>query len=436
MASNYIQTIAIWSGTTTGTSGSFSATAGDAILVYGSDFTAGSKTISFSGTGTYTVINPPGQFNDIELDSTALAANLSATAGSQTIAVTTSGTGDLAVGFAVEYSDVSAVTAAENSQSKPGAGAGAVLGVSVSVPTGSTLVAFAFDLDAGGTVVATGGTTRSSTTTSCVTDYAGAGAAIQPAFTGSAGASDHYIVVQFLLTPASVSGTAAITEGADTAAGVGTDSVAGTATITESADTVAGVGTDSVSGTAAITEGADVAAGTGTDAVSGTAAISEGHDTAVGAGTNSVSGTAAISEASDTASAAGSAGAVTGSKPAGDDTKRGRQKRRYGVRDGWRLLIFDTKEQADAAKAALSRPISPASKRSAPLRIRVTPAPAQVVDLPEMRKEATSYGLVERYDTLLAAKRFHDLARMTNDLRVHAMRREEEEIAIVLLHLH
>lgn len=116
----------------------------------------------------------------------------------------------------------------------------------------------------------------------------------------------------------SVFGVAGITEGADTAAGVGTDEVFGVAGIAEGVDTAAGVGTDSVSGIAGISEGADTAAAVGTNSVAGIAGITEGVDTAAGVGTDSVSGIAGITEGADVAagigtdSVAGAAGIVEG----------------------------------------------------------------------------------------------------------------------------
>lgn len=113
-------------------------------------------------------------------------------------------------------------------------------------------------------------------------------------------------------------GIATITEGADTAAGAGTDEVFGIAGITEGVDSAVGVGTDSVSGTAGVIEGADVAAGTGTDSVSGSAGIVEDVDTAAGVGTDSVSGSAGIAEGTDivagvgTDSVSGTAGIAEG----------------------------------------------------------------------------------------------------------------------------
>jgi hypothetical protein len=103
----------------------------------------------------------------------------------------------------------------------------------------------------------------------------------------------------------SVSGVAAILEGADVAAAVGTDSVFGVAAILEGADTAAGVGTDSVSGIAAILEGLDVIAGIGTDSVFGIAAVLEGLDTVAGSATDNVQGAAAILEDSEIVVASG-----------------------------------------------------------------------------------------------------------------------------------
>lgn len=103
-------------------------------------------------------------------------------------------------------------------------------------------------------------------------------------------------------------GVAAITEGADVAAGVGTDEVFGVAGITEGADTAAGVGTNKVFGIAGITEGADVAAGVGTNKVFGVAGITEGADVAAAAGTNESDGAAAIAERADVVAGVGNSG--------------------------------------------------------------------------------------------------------------------------------
>lgn len=113
-------------------------------------------------------------------------------------------------------------------------------------------------------------------------------------------------------------GTAAIIEGSDAVAGTGKTTIVGTAAITEGADTVAGTGKTTIVGTAAITEGADTVAGTGVTTIVGTAAITEGADTVTASGSTGLNGTAAITEGSDTVSASGtttivgSAGAAEG----------------------------------------------------------------------------------------------------------------------------
>lgn len=115
------------------------------------------------------------------------------------------------------------------------------------------------------------------------------------------------------------SGTAAITEGADTVAASGNVSVTGTASIAEASDTVAGTGTISVAGSASITEGADAAAGTGAIGISASGAAGEGADAAAGTGAVAVSGTGAAAEGADVASGAGTVGsAISGSGAANE----------------------------------------------------------------------------------------------------------------------
>lgn len=114
-----------------------------------------------------------------------------------------------------------------------------------------------------------------------------------------------------------ISGSGAATEGADASAATGTLSVSGAASATEAPDTASATGTtgSSVSGSGATTEGADAASGVGSASVSGSASASEDHDAASGAGTVSVSGTGAAAESADTGTATGTL-AATGSAAA------------------------------------------------------------------------------------------------------------------------
>jgi hypothetical protein len=109
-----------------------------------------------------------------------------------------------------------------------------------------------------------------------------------------------------------ITGSADITEGADTLTAAGTVAIAGSADITEGGDTLAAAGTVDISGSADITEGGDTVSSSGTVAVSGSADITEGGDTLAAAGTVDISGSADITEASDTVSSSGTV-AVNGS---------------------------------------------------------------------------------------------------------------------------
>lgn len=109
------------------------------------------------------------------------------------------------------------------------------------------------------------------------------------------------------LESAGVSGTASITEAADTASATATVRISGAASITEAADTSSGTATILLQATAAITEAGDTIAATGALAgeISGTASITEASDTVSSAGTVLIAGTASIAESGDTAASAG-----------------------------------------------------------------------------------------------------------------------------------
>lgn len=148
-----------------------------------------------------------------------------------------------------------------------------------------------------------GGVTGSAAITEPVDDAAGSGAVL---VAGSAAISEPADAVSGS-GGVLVAGTAAVAEPVDVVAGSGTvgDTVSGSAAITEPADTVSGVGAVLVSGTAAITEPPDVVAGVGGNLVVGSAAILEPVDTVSGAGTVLVSGTATILEPADLVSGLG-----------------------------------------------------------------------------------------------------------------------------------
>jgi hypothetical protein len=101
-----------------------------------------------------------------------------------------------------------------------------------------------------------------------------------------------------------IAGSASIAEASDTSTGTGTLDVQGSASVSEADDTVAGGGELDLFGSAPVTEDDDAATGTGALEVSGTATVSEEGDAASGSGTLDLTGTSAIVEADDAASAA------------------------------------------------------------------------------------------------------------------------------------
>ena len=104
-----------------------------------------------------------------------------------------------------------------------------------------------------------------------------------------------------------ISGTASITEAADTASSTGALAIAGAASITEAADTVSATGKVALSGTSSITEGGDTVSATGALSIAGQASITEAADTLSAAGESQItgSGSADITEADDGVSATG-----------------------------------------------------------------------------------------------------------------------------------
>lgn len=259
-------------------------------------------------------------------------------------------------------------------------------------------------------------------------------------------------------------GSADITEGADTVSGAGASSTAGSAAITEGHDSVSGSGATSTTGAAAITEGADTVQASGAVGASGAASIAEGSDSVVGTGATSTGGSAAITEGHDTVDASGAQGAVgdaaiaedadtvsgsgstatSGSaaiaeghdRPQGSGNATGsvvpagRHRRRYGVRVGERILLFDTPAQAQAARAALQ----PRSAR-VPRHLRVVPpVPAEIIDLPTVRALAEQQHQLPQLQTLESGPDYAPLAVFYRELQLReqlarSTRRRMQELA-------
>jgi len=225
---------------------------------------------------------------------------------------------------------------------------------------------------------------------------------------------------------AGIGGTAAIAEGADVVSGSGSLSTSGSAAITEGADTVSGSGALSTSGSAAMAEGSDTVSGSGTatTGVTGSGVIAEGTDTVSGTGALSTTGTGAAIEAADSVSGTGQAG--SGPQPAG------RHRKRYGVFDGDRLLIFDTRAKADEAQVAIASRELPKPRNARRIRVKPIPKPTEVIPLPQIAAAAESVGEYRAYQTILSDAAPTRMADFYEGLRA---RYEEEETARHLLHL-
>lgn len=114
-------------------------------------------------------------------------------------------------------------------------------------------------------------------------------------------------------------------------------------------------------------------------------------------------------------------GIQAGSSPAG------RRRKRYGLIDGERLLIFDTKAKYEAAIAAKRTQIAPKLRR---IKIR-TPVPVLTVSLPQLKADAVIRKELPRYEQGLASRYHESLVAMAEGMR----RREDEEIATAISHL-
>ena len=118
----------------------------------------------------------------------------------------------------------------------------------------------------------------------------------------------------------------------------------------------------------------------------------------------------------------------------------GRHRKWYGVRDGQQLLVFDSKVKADAARVALAERDAPKPKnRARKVKVREIPPPHEVLELPQIRRLAESQHETNTYHELLAAHSYTQLIQLHHDLKaqaqVRAQQAEEEEIAMILLHL-
>jgi hypothetical protein len=177
---------------------------GDALPAFILDLTSFS-TLSAAGTGTWGKVSPPGDWQDGTHTFTPFVNSNSANS-SQTITVTGEGATDFMIVWPLEYSGVSSNSGSAVTRVTPGAGADAITGNSVTVASGSVLVALCYETSGGsGSLTSSSGTNRNNGALGvsyCITEWAGSGGSITPVFTGADGATATYDIVQVLLSGA------------------------------------------------------------------------------------------------------------------------------------------------------------------------------------------------------------------------------------------
>lgn len=95
------------------------------------------------------------------------------------------------------------------------------------------------------------------------------------------------------------------------------------------------------------------------------------------------------------------------------------------VKDGYKLLVFESKEAADAARAALKVP----EARRRVIKVKA-PKPVEVIDLKVLRREAALNDRLSDYIAYEQNRQYRELIQMR-----HHLAKDEEDIARALLKL-
>ena len=144
--------------------------------------------------------------------------------------------------------------------------------------------------------------------TSISTEYQDVASASSVTINGTLASATDWIqgAVEVLAAPTTVTGSASLTQGADTLAADGAVALSGAASLTQGADTSSAAGAVAILGDASLTQGTDSASAAGAVAIQGTASLTQGADTlAADGGLAAILGDASLTQGADTASAAG-----------------------------------------------------------------------------------------------------------------------------------
>lgn len=111
-------------------------------------------------------------------------------------------------------------------------------------------------------------------------------------------------------------------------------------------------------------------------------------------------------------------------------TPAGKHRKRYGVVEGWRLLLFDTKADADAFKSSQKQAKSPVKALK---RIR-TVDPVQVINLPELKRSLPPPQAAQ-VDQMIREHRFEQVAQLPGIAAQYEAQRlakeQEDEMAMI-----
>lgn len=123
------------------------------------------------------------------------------------------------------------------------------------------------------------------------------------------------LVITYGGAPAGITGTAALTQGAETLSATGAVAIAGSAALTQGAETLTASGAVAISGSAALTQNPNTLSATGVTVagpITGSAALTQGAETLAATGAVAVAGSAALTQGAETLASAGAV-AVQGS---------------------------------------------------------------------------------------------------------------------------
>ncbi|HTO43139.1 MAG TPA: hypothetical protein VML56_03610, partial [Burkholderiales bacterium] len=197
---------------------------------------------------------------------------------------------------------------------------------------------------------------------------------------------------------------------------------------------------------------AQVAASVAAAGLSATTSVAEADAELAAAGLSATTGSADLEPLTAGSVFGAGLSSTTGQAEAGSTftpaSAAGRHTKRYGVRDGDRLLVFMNKADADAARKAIEAKNSSSPNAARALKrikaAKILAQPVDIVPVALVRQAAESQHAISEYlemarkhsyTSLINA--YYDWKRKAEDehRKREAMAREEEEIAVILLHL-